>query len=126
MDANHQIATGYNVDKALTMNTNLVDIDGFQRPQTYTSAKSSSNTIYTSRAPNAANFSVKIKRLSVLRSIDFITDSDVDTTLNLTDVSTGAITSANDKTATFSSSTSSNTVGKLLQLNFRFGIAAYN
>lgn len=125
LDANHQVAAGFNVDKPITINTNLVDIDGFRKPQTYSSAKSSSDAIYTSLAPNAANFSVKIKELSVLRSKGFTSDADVDTTAtgNIADGTTGSLINSLDdqKTASFSSTTTSNTVGKLLKLNIRFG-----
>lgn len=122
LGTSHTIATGFNVAKPLTIDTDLEDVDGFLRPQTYQSAKVSSTPVYTSLAPNAANFSVTLNQLSVTRSVGFANDADSDSTTNIGDGATSTlITASNALTNAFSSSTTSNTVGKLLRLNFRLG-----
>ncbi|MFD2600175.1 hypothetical protein ACFSQ3_14550 [Sphingobacterium corticis] len=97
--------------------TNLNSINGRDIANTYSSAKISTNPVYTALAPQQANFSATLNSVDVTESGGFADDGAITQSGNRTRT---LITGTGQLTRTFASTTTDNSVGRVLRLNFRF------
>ncbi|MFD2744716.1 hypothetical protein ACFSQ6_15060 [Sphingobacterium populi] len=96
---------------------NLDDINGSDLPHNYSSAKISTNSLYTALSAQQANFSVTINSANITESGGFADDAAI--------VQTGTraralVAPTAPRTATFTSGTADNSVGRVFRVNFRF------